>query len=619
MKLEIEKQLSIIDNIYNNLHNNRSIFLEQSNKEIDFTTRGLLSYDDLLTYISDIISFFNSKKNIDISEKLKPTIVQRIKIMIDILEKYQDLYSNETTVFSHSSSFSLEDILSLLKFLYSLGASTESTVIVGANGSGKSFLTNLFQQDSSIKDSYTIVPAERPLKIHNLNQLKTIGNIKYVPPKETLRNPCDSHISNQNNIFSQLYHDIIENHKNIGMKFFHDSQSTHVQRPNTIFEQVINIWNDIMKGNRTLEIDPDNLYSLLVKGDNITTPYNIYSMSDGEKTLLYLIMAVLNSPKDTFILIDEPEVYLHKAIVNKVWDRLERERSDLQFIYLTHDVDFAVSRSAKKLWIKSFEYPNKWDIQEIEKNDIPQELYLKLLGSRDPILFCEGVISSLDARIYEILFPNFVITPVGPCKEVIDCTKAFNRTIGKNVTAYGIIDKDHRPQQQIDEFKEDNITTLNYSEIENILLIPKVLESFIQHISENITIQQFKEKIFPDFSNNLHKLTSEFVRHYIRFQFTANNSIKGKTKNAIQSSLDKFTSSIDIENIYNSKYNELKKIEKDQDYDSLLRVWNQKYLCNKVGISNYKNRTIQFLKQHGSDLVTELKEIAIDTSIFPAE
>ena len=93
------------------------------------------------------------------------------------------------------------------------------------------------------------------------------------------------------------------------------------------------------------------------------TPYPAHQMSDGEKVTLYLIDHILQAPKSGFIIIDEPEMYLHKTILKKLWDILESERQDCIFIYLTHDLDFATSRTAKKVWIKNLNYPDNWEIE----------------------------------------------------------------------------------------------------------------------------------------------------------------------------------------------------------------------------------------------------------------
>lgn len=68
--------------------------------------------------------------------------------------------------------------------------------------------------------------------------------------------------------------------------------------------------------------------------NKIDNNYNAKNMRDGERLILYLIGSVLVAPKDTIIIIDEPENHLHKAIIKKLWDKLEVYRKDCVFIYL---------------------------------------------------------------------------------------------------------------------------------------------------------------------------------------------------------------------------------------------------------------------------------------------
>jgi predicted ATP-dependent endonuclease of OLD family len=72
-------------------------------------------------------------------------------------------------------------------------------------------------------------------------------------------------------------------------------------------------------------------------------------MSDGEKVGLYLISQILLAEKNCILIIDEPELHLHKALMARLWNKLEEYRNDCFFIYITHDLDFAVSKSFNKL------------------------------------------------------------------------------------------------------------------------------------------------------------------------------------------------------------------------------------------------------------------------------
>ncbi|EDO28040.1 predicted protein, partial [Nematostella vectensis] len=199
--------------------------------------------------------------------------------------------------------------------------------------------------------------------------------------------------------------------------------------------------------------------------------YPAIQMSDGEKVMLYLIAQVLQAPIQGFIVVDEPEMYLHKTILKKLWDILESERSDCLFIYLTHDLDFATSRTtAKKIWIKSFTHPDKWEIEDIPTDQIPESLLFELLGSRKNILFCEGVKGSIDERVYSTLFPELTIMPVGSCFDVINHTKAFNKLSNVNTKAFGIIDSDHHDLERLEKLEKENVYSFKIAEVENLFL-----------------------------------------------------------------------------------------------------------------------------------------------------
>ena len=83
--------------------------------------------------------------------------------------------------------------------------------------------------------------------------------------------------------------------------------------------------------------------SLFLKGAQINQ-YSMNDASDGEKSIAYLIMATLLAPQHSFIFIDEPERHLNGALMRNLFDKLETERLDLRFVYLTHNIDFVESR-----------------------------------------------------------------------------------------------------------------------------------------------------------------------------------------------------------------------------------------------------------------------------------
>ena len=86
---------------------------------------------------------------------------------------------------------------------------------------------------------------------------------------------------------------------------------------------------------------------------NSNSYYHGREMSDGERVALYLIATCLCVRTESLIIVDEPELHIHKALMSKLWTQIEEKCSDCSFIYITHDLDFAVSRhDAKKIWVK---------------------------------------------------------------------------------------------------------------------------------------------------------------------------------------------------------------------------------------------------------------------------
>lgn len=78
-------------------------------------------------------------------------------------------------------------------------------------------------------------------------------------------------------------------------------------------------------------------------GPEDEVPYQLRQMSDGERTILYMAARVITAEQNA-ILVDEPELHMHSRISIKFWDEAEKMRPDCRFLYVTHDLNFALSR-----------------------------------------------------------------------------------------------------------------------------------------------------------------------------------------------------------------------------------------------------------------------------------
>jgi hypothetical protein len=230
-----------------------------------------------------------------------------------------------------------------------------------------------------------------------------------------------------------------------------------IPRPTTKLDRVQKIWEELLP-HRTLIKRAGTIETHPYKKPELK--YSSSQMSDGERVIFYLIGEVVCSRSNSLIIIDEPEMHLHKSICCKLWDLLENERKDCAFIYLTHDIDFAVSRvDSLKIWAKSYEGNNSWDYEIIDTiSALPSDIFLEILGSRKPVLFIEGEKSSIDYFLYSSVFKDFTIKSIGSCEKVIDSTKTFNDLNGfHHIEAYGLIDRDTRTDEEITHIKDNKI------------------------------------------------------------------------------------------------------------------------------------------------------------------
>ncbi|EFO9448116.1 AAA family ATPase, partial [Campylobacter lari] len=381
-----------------------------------------------------------------------------------------------------------------------------SIIVVGANGSGKSRLGAWMEKECG--NLYRI-PAQRDTTISKhitRNKHKDAKNDLFygnIDPNTNFCNPFSYKYSGFENATIKLHSDY---DKLLSYVLSYEQEQLRQEHRNgnrieNIIDKTKNIWKEIFT-HREIDLKEDEFLCIMDK-QNI---YEARMMSDGERAVLYLIMYVLCIEKK-IILIDEPELHLHPSLTNRLWSALEKHRQDCLFIYITHDLNFAANHiEADKFWIKSYN-GQKWKIEKIEKNDIPQELFLKLLGVRRDILFVEGKNESLDTKIYSILYPQYQIIPCSSCENVLNYTKTFNEQNALHgFNAYGIIDRDFRTQEEIDSANKSKVKVLEVAEVENLFLLECVILAILEQSDAREKFEVVKDYIFETkFKNTLQR------------------------------------------------------------------------------------------------------------------
>lgn len=443
-------------------------------------------------------------------------------------------------------------------------------VLLGANGAGKTrFSVRIeelndpaFNSNQIDKSHIHRLSAQKSLTIntsipiydHESSERNLfLGNADRYANKNSYRfqsNPVTNLLNDYQQALSLLFSDAqseLQREHDEAKKCAKEGEPIH-EPADTVVDRAQRIWNTLLP-HRTIDLSGNGVHVYFN-----SRKYHGKEMSDGERVMLYMICQALVVKPNTLFIIDEPELHIHKAIVKELWTQLENERPDCVFMYLTHDIDFALSRNnAQYLWIKSFD-GNNWEYEFLDTEcypDLPSDLLLEILGSRQKIVFVEGTKdNSYDNKLYQEIYgeKGYHVIPCGGCQDVIRIVKA-KKTYEKlqQIEVYGIIDRDFRVNREIDALREDGIYTLGVAEVENLFVIPELLEimerllgcdsgtadaakQFIIDLFNNIKDKQIAAALSKEISHQLslfelggQQYTNEEIREKVENRFTVEN------------------------------------------------------------------------------------------------
>lgn len=351
----------------------------------------------------------------------------------------------------------------------------------------------------------------------------------------------------------------------------------------TKFERLVEIWEQLLP-NRTLSISGDDIE---VSVPGIEEPYKASELSDGERAIFYLIGQALMAAEDSLLIIDEPELHVHRSIMSKLWDDLEAARPDCGIVFITHDLEFAASRPAKKFVIREYHPAPNWTMDAVpEESGFDEETATLILGSRKPILFVEGDQSSLDQSIYRSCYPDWTVIPRGSCEEVIHSVVTMrNNEDLTRVTCSGIVDADDYQPDDIAYLGNLGVAALNVSEIENLILLPAVSRVIAEHegyeaAELNDRLNNLKVAIFAtlDAEQAIERVVVRYCRRRIdRLLKKIDLSDAGSTEEIVQSYTQK-TDDLDIQEIAQAARDRIQTAIDNNDLELLLANYDNKVL-----------------------------------------
>ena len=541
----------------------------------------------------------------------------------DVTEKYKNLRDNwlESIYFcsemdANSYNSNLPQIIEnfrIIKLFSFISKVDSTTVIIGANGAGKSSLINELRKNSI--DEMFILPAQKLLYfVSNVFGRDSINKDKYIEDLKKAEIKYDTIEIRTNNIeddfsssFTKMITLLVKDYTNIATRKLRGEKDLHL----ALWDRVEQVWNLILPEIKFI-LEPDNR---VVEVEKNGSRYSINGLSDGERCILFYIGNVLLAPENSYIVVDEPETFLNAAVYNELWDLLISERPDCQFIFASHNMDFVQSRTnATYIWCKNFEAPYDFDYELLEDSqEMPLSLLTEVSGTRKPILFCEGTKTSIDYQIYSKLFSEFCfVKPVQGHKQVIQYTKAYNKlekTYGNK--AYGIIDYDWMDEARIESYKKKNIFVLPFNEIEMLLVDEEIVNSVLSDDEEDKKqkINKLRDTVIGLCTTNkdkiiriaLKKKLDEFMEGHL---IETREPTEDEARTFLENLSEKFDITVTLENITEIVEDSIA----SSDFSKILKICNLK---NEIIASKEIKEIVSNLKENALSSIAMNNDLQI--------
>lgn len=488
-------------------------------------------------------------------------------------------------------------LLSGLNVLKHLTGHNKTLIVLGPNGSGKTSFANYLK---GVDTHVRVIPAAKPIRAKG-----HIPNI-YSSTIDTYNHEIYGSSDFNDDLLQKLIIGICSEHDKTARVFYSGGikQQSKYEKIKEIFNEFFEvILNDDLFGEKQIQAQKSG-----------AIPFAFNSMSDGERAAFFYIATVVVAPEKSFIIVDEPENHLNPAIYNKIWDKLINLRKDCQFIFISHTMEFINARTNFELIkIKSFSYPDEFELEFLGDSleNINSDFIVEIVGSRKPILFCEGSKSDFDYKIYEILFGDkYTVIPTGNCLNVINSVRACNLHANTYSiqSAVGIIDSDLKSPEDISKLKSENIFVLACNEIEMLLLDENIFKKSLMHVFKDESIfEQFKNDFFKHLDDRKNHIIKRLIKTQVdeKLKSLVIDDKSNSTKEELKTNLTTLVSQIDIEVLWKNGEDKIADIIQKKDYEQALKYCclEHKEIINGIGnkyIPDYHTIALGVLKEEAS-------------------
>jgi len=368
-------------------------------------------------------------------------------------------------------------------------------VVVGPNGSGKTRQTRLIQSGGQQPE---FVNALRNTRV--APELPAMGQVSARAAFAQQRAQAQSQHWEQTSEFDSMLSQLLADNAGEAMAFtrrFRDDPTSAGMPAETALSRVEALWESVFLGRQLLWVDWKPMIASTTAGTLVQ--YSSNQMSDGEKAALFLAGRVFSAAPGILV-VDEPETHFHSLLAVRLWDALEDARPDLRFVYITHDLTFAMSRRDARYVLAS---PTE-GLRAIDLGDtVPDDVAEALLGSASlsfyasRVVFCEGTESSYDSRLYGAWFngPDTVVRPVGGCDRVLRCVDALRQGgLARSLEAVGLIDRDFHSDAYLGS-RPEGVQPLLLHEVESLFALPELVAAVAKHNAKEFDAAAYAVKL----------------------------------------------------------------------------------------------------------------------------
>ena len=474
------------------------------------------------------------------------------------------------------------------------------TILLGPNGTGKSRLGIYIDDLESCGPSHRIA-AQRSLELPDeiLSETYEKALVALRRDKSNKRQHRPSAGSMEYGYDQLLVTLFAEHHRALEDAHQVSHGKAKSIRPTTLLDRLQALWGELIPHQRlaflegTVRTVPDAVR---------VEPFEASQMSDGERLVVYVLGQALLLEQGGVLIVDEPELHMSRALLVRLWDAVEQVRADCCFVYITHDVDFAASRQARRMYaVRGFDPPTfkevrvrtrfrlvedqppRWDVQPLPSGSpVPPDMLVRIVGSRKPILFVEGETGGLDQFVYREAYSGFAVVPVASCAQVLQIVRSFRDQSDLHwLRCAGLVDRDNRTLDDSGVL-ETAIYALPVNELENIFLVPDIFLALAATLSFDVAdaarrLELLKEDVFAAATRDTDLVSLKHARNRVH-EAGRSFGMKAKDITDLSRQYDQLITKTDPKAIYDVFRSEYRTMLRARDYKAVLVAYDNKGL-----------------------------------------